>query len=407
MREIGKKLDVETLLEGSVRKAGNRLRITAQLVKVADGSHIWSDAYNRDLEDVFEIQEEISLAIVDNLKVKLLGKEKAAIVKRHTDNLEAYNLYLKGNYYSQMFTAEGFKKAFEYFEQSLQKDSNHSLAYVGLAYIPFISSFFGNVPPNEAYPKTKEYLKKALEIDNTLAEAYAALGLISMHYDWNWNAAEQELKQALQLNTNSAYVHLYYSWYLTHTDHHDEAIAEAKQSQELDPLSSYINAMLGNTYWFARQYDKAIEELQMTIAMNPSYFLAHFYLGHAYEGKSMIREAIREYEKAVDLSGGNPMMVSHLAYVYYELGKKEQAEKLIDSLKHRSKREYVPPMCFYLIHQVRGEQDLAFEWLERAYNEHDSFLLWILVTPFKQHSIPDEPRFNELMKKVGLIRRKT
>ena len=400
--EIGKKLNVENILEGSVRKAGNRLRITAQLINVSDGYHLWSERYDRELEDVFDIQDEISLAIVDNLKVKLLGEEKTAIVKRYTKNLESYNLYLKGNYYWQMLTKEGFEKAIECYEQAFKKDPHYALAYAGLASIYQVSSYFGNVQPNEAYSGAKEYAKKALEIDNTLAEAHSVLGVINMNYDWNWKAAEREFKQALQLNPNSADIHMNYSILLTFTERNEEAIAEAKRSQELDPLSSYINSLVGHTLHFAGQYDEAIEVLRMTIMMNPNYFFSHLALGRVYLQKSMIEEAIAEYEKAVDLSGGAPRAVASLVTAYYEFSKKAKAEKLFDSLKQRSRDEYIPPICFYLIHKVRGDQDQAFEWVKRACDEHDSFLPWFRVFPIESWSIPDEPRFKALLKKAGL-----
>ena len=404
IREIGKKLDVETMLEGSVRKAGNRLRITAQLVKVADGSHIWSDAYNRELEDVFEIQEEISMAIVDNLKVKLLGKEKAAIVKRYTEDLEVYNLYLKGRYYTHMLTAEGEKEAIEYFEQSIQKDTHYALAYVGLAYVPLISAWFGNTPPHEGFPKAKEYVKKALEIDNTLGDAHATLGNINMYYDWDWIAAEREFKRALQLNPNSADIHLWYSFFLTFTKCHDEAIKEAKIAVELDPLSCFINAELGSIYLYARKIDNAIDELRKVVKKHPNDYYAHYMLGHAYEGKSMIREAIGEYKKSFNLSKGWHMAVSSLACCYYIVGEKEKAEKLYIGLEQRSKKEYVPPTALYSYHIIRGDMDKAFNWFEKAIIGHDSILNYYTVCPTKGHLIPDEPRFFELQKKAGFSR---
>ncbi len=410
IREIGRKLDVETIVEGSIRKAGNRIRITAQLIKVADGSHLWSEKFDREIEDIFAIQDEISLAIIDSLKIKLLGKEKEAIVKRHTENLEAYNLYLKGNYYCQMMTAEGFKKALEHFEQALQKDPNYALAYTGLATVYWYSSYWGNVPPNKAYPRAKEYTKKALELDNNLAEAHAALGFINMNYYWNWKKAEQNFIQALQLNPNAALIHIYYSMLLTATKACEKAISEAKQAQELDPLSFYINANVGMMLFYCSHFEEAAEIAQMTITMNPNFYYSHHLLGLALlcQQKSGNREAIVEIEKAVveiekavDLSGGNPMEMAILATIYYRLDKKDETEKIYNSLKKRSEEEYVPPICFYMIHINRGEQDLAFEWLERACNEHDSFLPWLRISPTKSR-IPDEPRYKALLRKVGL-----
>ena len=402
VREIGKKLNVETVLEGSVRKAGNRLRITAQLVNVKDGYHLWSERYDRELENVFAIQDEISLAILDNLKVKLFGKEKAAILKRHTDNLEAYNLYLKGLRFTRMLTAEGFKKAIECFEQSLQKDPNNALTYIGMSALFMTNAFWGNVSPHEAYPKVREYAKKALEIDNTLAIAHSALGFVHANYDWDWKAAERETKQALQMNPNFAMVHLHYYFFSIFTGRPEEAIAGAKRAQELDPLSGFINAHVGYAFFNASQYDKAIEELRATLMLDPSYFLAHWFLGLSYLGKSMIKEAIVEFEKAVELSGGAPWAVMTLATTYYKFGKKARAEKLFDSLRQRSRNEYVPPLAFFYIHLFQGEHDQAFEWLERACNERDSFLVWNRFLAIDSYRIPDEPRFKALLKKAGI-----
>ncbi len=404
MREIGRKLDVMTLLEGSVRKAGNRVRISVQLINASDGSHLWSDAYNRELEDVFAIQEEISFAIVKNLKIKLLGEEKKAIVKRHTENMEAYNLYLKGRYYRQMYTAHGFKKAIESFEQSLQKDPNLAIAYVGLSDVYATMSIWGNLAPNKAYPIAKEYVKKALEIDNTLAEAHCALGGIYMMYDWDWNAAEEELKNALQLNLNSSIAHKSYSWFLTITNRHDEAIEEARLAQMLDPLSSHTNTSLGQAYFHAGQYDKAIEIQKMIIEINTNFIPAHINLALAYGGKFMIKEATEEIEKVVNLSMDAPMVMSALANGYLETGKKVMAQKLIDNLIQRSKNEYVPASCFFHYHLLQCDFDQAFICLKRAVDEHDSFLSTWILNPIERYSIPNEPRFNKLIKNVGLER---
>jgi len=402
MREIGNKLDVETLLEGSIRKADNRIRITAQLIKVADGSHLWSEKFDREIENVFAMQDEISLAIVNNLKIKLLGEEKAAIVKRHTEKLEAYNLYLKGIYHCNMSTAKGLDKATEYFEQALKKDPDYAMAYYGLAAVNVGSTLFGNIPPNEAFPKANEYINKALEIDNTLAEAHSMLGLINTYYYWNWKKAELHFKQALQMNPNSSLTHMNYSLMLICTGRHEEAISEAKRAQELDPHSSDITTFVGNAFLHDCQFDKAIKEFKMAISINPKNYLAHSFLASAYIEKSKFMKAFAEFKKAFELADGVPLMVAINAIFYYSIRRKKKSEKLLDSLKKRSLTEYVPATCFYMIHKVQGEQDLAFEWLERACNEHDSFLPWLRVHPFENLRIPDEPRYKALLKKVGL-----
>ena len=406
IREIGKKLDVGTLLEGSVRKAGNRIRITAQLIKVSDGSHLWSERYDRDLKDIFAIQDEISLAIVANLKVKLLDREKKAIEKRYTDDFELYNLYLKGIHHLSRLTTEGCTKAQKYFEQTLQKKPDYALAYYGLGAMYFARTFYEKLPPNEGYPKAKLYFKKALDKDNTLAEALCGGGVINMNYDRDWKLAENEFKYAFHLNPNSVRCHSYYSWYLTFMCRHEEAIKEINQAKKLDPLSSYVNTWSGIIYQWANQFDYALKELQMTIEMDPYYFLAYMHIGQVYIGKSMFNEAIEAYEKAAKLSGGSPMIVAHLAVAYYLAESKEKADNLIKSLKQRSKQEYVPPICFWYYSLIQGDNDQAFKWLERAVIEHDSFFPWAITYPIERCQLPDEPRFNKILEQIGLKRRK-
>jgi TolB-like protein/tetratricopeptide (TPR) repeat protein len=398
IREIGRVLGVETLLEGSIRKADNRLRITAQLIKVADGSHIWSERYDRDMKDVFAIQDEISLAVADNLKVKLLGEIKPMAAKCHSENLEAYNLYLRGTFCYQTLTVEGLIKASEYFEQALQKAPAFALAYVGLGYVNWLSTVWGNVPPNEAYPKANEYAYRALKIDSTLAEAYSVLGNVNTFYYWNWMEAEQNFKHALQINRNSSMIHVNYSALLTFNKRHEEAISEAKRAQELDPLSGYINTRVGEAFAYAGHYDRAIEEYQAALTIHPNYYLAHAQLGNAYRAKAMFKETIAEKEKAVDLSERNPFMVASLACEYYQIGKTDKADRLFKSLSKRSANEYVPATSFYRIHIVRGEEDLALECLKRACTEHDTFLPWLRGTPI----IPEGSKYMKLLKEMGL-----
>ncbi len=404
VREIGKMLNVEKVLEGSVRKSGNKLRITAQLINVADGYHLWSEKFDREMEDIFAIQDEISLAIVDNLKITLLEKEEEALLKRYTEDLEAYNFYLKGIYFLRMYTAGGFQEAIKYFELTLQKDPNYALAYYGLAEVFYAISYWANVPPNEAYPKAKEYAKKAIEIDEDIGEAHAALGLVYTFYDWNWKEAERELTKALELNPSSAIIHMSYSWFLSLTEKHEEAIFEAKRAQELDPLSPLIISHIGLACIYGCQYDKAIDELKAGISLAPNFYLIHYYLGLAYRAKSMFKEAIAEYERAVDLSGGAPWPALILTTTYFESDLISQGEKLLQSLVQRADHEYLPSIGFSYIYFVRNDLDTAYYWLERACEEKDSFLPWCAIVPFEDWQIFNEPRLRPLFKKYGLIK---
>ena len=369
-------LDVETILEGSIRKAGNRLRITAQLIKVDDGSHIWSERYDREITDVFAIQDEISLAITDNLKVRLLGQTKELSVRRHTENIEAYNLYLRGTYYFQMLTPEGIRKAIMYFEQALQRDPAFALAYIGLANVSGSSSFWGNVRPDEAVSKANEYINKALRINSSIAEAYWILGNSNAYYYWNLEEAERNYKHALQIIPNSSMIHSDYSFLLTCTGRHKEAISEAKRAQELDPLSGYAITYTGIAFDFAGQHDRAIEEYLIALAINPNYFFAHFNLGLAYFTLGMLKKAVTEIETAVDLSGGTPLVTAWLACLYYRTGENNKADKLFESLMKKSDLDYVPASSIFLIHRLQGEDKQALEWLKRACTSmiHFSFL---------------------------------
>jgi TolB-like protein/Tfp pilus assembly protein PilF len=381
VREIGKKLGVETLLEGSVRKSGNHIRINAQLINVNDGTHLWSERFDKEAKDVFEIQDEISMAIFENLKIKLLDDKPPVIPKLHSENIEAYNLYLKGTGYWQMLTAEGYRKAAECFEKALRKDPNYALAYMGLSYVTGYSTGWGNLPPNTGFPRIRTYLDKVMELDRTLADAYAGLAGLNVYFYWNWKEAERYFKMALKINPNSSQIHLDYSNFLTFSKRHDEAIVEAKKAQELDPYSVYINTYTGFAFDYAGMFDEAIAEYQRTLGINPDYFLTHYHLGRAYSAKGMIRESIAEFEKAVDLSEGTPLPMSVLASIYYRTGNTSGGDKLLKALRARSEKEYVPATTLYLIYRTRNEEKIALSYLRQACKDHDTLLPWFRAHP--------------------------
>ena len=405
IRDIGRKLDVRTVLEGSIRKVSNQLRVTAQLINISDGFHLWSDTFNRELKDVFQIQDEIAMAVADKLKLTLLGDEKVNVTKRHTDNIEANILYLKGKYLHLAYTAEGMKKAIELFEQAIQKDPNYAPAYSGLADTYYDISAFGLILPKEAMPRAKTYLKKALDIDENLAETHASLGRIIAMYDWNWTEAEQEFKRALELNPNSSIIYYDHCASLTVTGQFEEAIREAERARELDPLSSQINSGVGEEFYFAGRFDRAIEDLKKTIMMDPDQYYPHALLGLSYQGKHMMEESVAELEKAFKLPGGdNPMAASFLTVAFYRSGAKAEAEGLLESLNKRAKHEYVPSFLLFFINKARGDLDQAFKWLERACQDRDIILPYGLIWPDDSFLIPYDQKSTELLKKVGLIK---
>ena len=403
IEEIGKKLNVETLLEGTVRKAGNKFRITVQLINVDDGYPIWSEKYEREMEDIFAIQDEISLKIVDKLKVNLLGKEKQELMKRHTDNLEAYKLYLQGQYFLSMRTEENIKKAIKYFEQAIEEDSNYALAFVGIAESYIALPYYSSFPSKEALEKSKEASLRAIEIDNTLTDAHVALAKVKTEYDQDWAAAEIEYKQAIDINPAHTKAHYSYALHLMFEGRFDESIEEMKKALELDPLSLVINRNLGELFYYARKYDIAIETLNKTRELNPNFIETHAYLGLVYLQKMMYEEALAELQKETELSKGqHPIYYSWIGIVYALMGEIEKAKKVADDLLKRSKKEYIPP-SFGFLYFALGEIDQGFEWMEKAYEEHDQWLLWQIRDPICD-SVRSDPRFVSILKKLGLER---
>ncbi len=408
VREIGRKLKVETLLEGSVRKAGSRLRISAQLVNVADGYHLWSEKYDRDIgdmccpEDIFGIQDEISLAVVDKLKIKLLGGEKAELVKRHTKDLEAYDLYLKGRFFWNKRTQDGYLKSLGYFQQAIDRDPTYALAYVGIADCYSLLGWYDYLPPQEAFPRARAAAKKALEMDDTLAEANASRGWISANYEWDWPEAESKYRRAIELNPSYATAHQWYAEYLSYMGRHAESIAEAKRAQELDPLSIIINNDLGQVLYYARQYDQAIEQLQKTLELDPNFIVSHFFLAFLYAQNAMSDNAIAEVQKAMDLSAGNDSLIlAQLGTIYSYAGRRDEAKKVLDELHQLSKQRYVSRFYMALIYMGLDQKDKAFECLEKAYKKRDHWLETLKVHPWLD-GLRSDPRFTELLKKMGL-----
>lgn len=401
VREIGMKLDIETVLEGSVRKAGNRLRITAQLINVKDGYHLWSEQYDRILTDVFAIQDEITLAIVDALKVELLDKENQAVRKKYTDNLEAYNLYLKGRFYWNKMNIPDFRKAIALFQEAVEKDPAYALAYAGLAdaYTGLGDAGLSAIPPREAFSKSAEAVKKALEIDKDLAEAHASLGHLKMH-NFDWRGAEQAYNRAIELNPNYATTYHMFGFYFALMEQYEEAITNLKQALKLDPISLGIITDLGVVYYFARKYDEAIKQYKKALEMEPGFIRAYITLGSTYGQKGMYNEAIDMIQKAIELSK-NRSRIAALGRAFALSGKKEEAKKIIQELLDLSKKQYISPYCICLIYSSMGEKDQALDWLVKAYEEQVSELIYLKVDPYLDN-LRSDPRFVTLLKNVGL-----
>ncbi len=401
IRDIGEKLSAETVLEGSVRKSGNRLRITVQLINVEDGYQVWSERYEQTIEDVFTIQDEITMAIVEKLKVKLLGGEKAKLMKRHTENVEAYNLYLKGRFYWNKRVEEEVKKGISYFQQAIEKDPAYAAAYAGLADCYNVLGFYSALPSTEAFPRAKAAALKAMEIDDTLAEAHTSLAYARLYYDWDWSDAEKEFKRATELNPAYPTAHHWYAEYLAAMGRLNEAIAEKKKACQLDPLSMVINTTVGWMFYFARQYDQAIEQIKKALEINPNFVPAHFWLGQAFEQKGMFQEAIAEFQKAITLSKGSTYTVAALAHAYAVAGERVEAQKLLDQLKKLSRRRYVSSYDIAEVHIGLGNKNLAFEWFQKAFDERARALIFLKVEP-RLDIVRADPRFIALLKKMNL-----
>jgi serine/threonine-protein kinase len=400
IREIGEKLGAEMVLDGSVRKVADMLRINVQLVKVSDGYLIWSKMYERNLEDIFALWDEISLAIIDNLKIKLLREEKEKITKRYTENVEAYNLYKKGRYFWNKRTEEEMMKAIEYFEKAIETDPNYTLAYVGLADSYNIMPWYAAFPPTEAYPKAKELALKALELDETLAEAHISFAFAKMIYDWDWQGAEQRFKRAIALNPNYATAHHWYAMCLIRIGRIDEALKEIRRALELDPLSLIINADLGWLLYYARNYDQSIEQILKTLEINNNFMTAYLYLGQNYLQKGMHEEAIVEYQKGTKLSY-SPSLLTYLGHAYGVVGKKNEALKILEKWQKQSKGKYASAYLTALIYVGLGEKDHAFKWLQKAYEERDNWLSYLKMDPAFDR-VQTDPRYIALLKKIGL-----
>jgi adenylate cyclase len=401
--EIGRELQVGTILEGSVRKAGDRLRITAQLIDVASQAHLWSEDYDRDLTDVFAIQSDVAQHVTRALQITLKPAETRQIAKAGTDDLDAYDAYLKGLYHFNTLSKEGLEKSIEYFEQATARDPGFAKAYgaMSLSYDLLGESY---VPLDEAFPKLKEAAHRALELDATNAEAHTALAAVATFYDRDWTRADEGYRRALELNPNSAIVHDWYgSVHLRPMGRHDEAIAHGQRAKELDPLTPYIRVDLGFSYNFARRYDEAIAECKQILDIDPNFYFAYWCLGYAYWQKGMLDEAVAVYERGVRLNPGDLRVKAHLAMVYADAGDKARAQQILDEFKEKARREYVPAIALVWAYMAVGDLDGTFASMNKMYEQRDPELIYMNV-----HVIHDglrgDPRFHELLRKIGFTK---
>ncbi|PYL65597.1 MAG: hypothetical protein DMF25_03015 [Verrucomicrobia bacterium] len=398
--QIAQQLGVAHILEGSVQKAAEKVRVSVQLINASTQAHLWAETYDRNLTDIFAVESDIAKTIADTLQAKLSDPEQHAITARPTENAEAYQLYLKGRYFWNKRTGADLKTAIDYFHQAIGIDTNYALAYAGLADAYGLLSGFGAASPKDSLPQAKAAAKKALELDNTLGEAHASLAQALFAHDFNFAEANREFRRAIELNPNYATAHQWYGQSgLAPLGQFEDAIAEMKRALELDPLSVIINADLGSVLCSARRYDAAIEQLRKTVEMNPRFYYAHWNLGQALEVKGLVNEASAEYEKAIALDD-DPLSPGLLAHLYAKIGKKDKALQLLERLRETSQRRYVTPYIFAIIHLGLGEKEQAMGFLEKTYEDRDGYnLAFIKVDPFLD-PLRGDPRFEALVEKI-------
>ncbi|UCC83931.1 MAG: tetratricopeptide repeat protein [Gemmatimonadota bacterium] len=403
LREIGRDLGVATILEGSVRRAGDRVRITAQLANAKTDEHIWAETYERELTDIFAIQSDVAIRIADALKATLSPAVRARIEKQPTANLDAHNSYLLGTFYWNKRTEEGFRIGLQHLEEAIAKDSSYALAHVGVADCYNLLPFYGVAHPGQAHPKAKAAALKALELDDTLAEAHTSLAFVETWYDWDWSVAEAEFKRALELNPGYARTHHWYAWYHTIRGEMDEAVARVARARELDPLSLIINTDVGDLFYYSRRYDEALEQQLKAVGMDPSFWPAHVNLGRVYVQNGMFREAIESFQRAIALSGEHPSGVGMLGYAYAVIGMKSEAAAALDKLEELAARVNVPSYLRAIVCVGLGDMDEAFAWLEKAHAERDSaWLVYYLKADPWADSLRGDGRFKDLLERMGL-----
>jgi eukaryotic-like serine/threonine-protein kinase len=398
---VGRDLNVRAVLTGRIIQSGASLRIGVELVDVATGSQLWGAQYDRKPGDIFVIQDEISQEISGKLRLQLTLAQKKRLTRHHTEDPEAYQLYLRGRHHWNRWTEEGFYKAIEYFQQAVEKDSAYALAYAGLADSYVLLGWNSYLAPKDAFPKGKVAALTALQFDPDLGEAHTPLAAVLWLHDWQWPEAQNEFKRSLELSPNYPTANHWHAEFVMTMGRHEEAIARMKQSQALDPLSLIINVAIGWANYTARRYDAALEQLLQTVELDPDYPVTHWILGQLHRTTGRYELAIAEGEKAAALSGGSPLMRAALAHSYGKAGRAKEALQILDDLTRLAQHKYVAPHFFAVIHIGLGENDKAVEYLEKSYEDHSHWLIYLRIDP-SMDDLRNDPRFRDLLRRVGL-----
>lgn len=403
LSQIARDLKVDAVVEGTVLRSGDRVRITAELVQVATDRHLWAETYESQLGDVLGLQSRVASAIVNEIRVNLTPEEQKRLSSSRSVSSESYENYLKGRYYWNKRSQEGLTKAIDYFQLAIEKDPNYALAYAGLAdcYSIIGSAIVGTVPSQEVAPKAKAAAMKALQLDDTLAEAQTSLATVRFNYDWDWAGAADGFRRSIALNPSYATAYQRYSLYLMAMGRMTESLAQMTRARELEPVSISMNFSLGWRLYMARKYDEAIEQLQNTLDMDPNFALPRMVLGQAYEQKNAYPKAVAELQQAVAISRDSPQMVSALGHTYGASGNRSEAEKVLAHLMEQTKKEYVSPFYVALVYAGMGENDKAIDWLEKAYSDRSNAIVFSKVDP-QLDPLRSHPRFQSLLQRLAL-----
>ncbi len=398
--EMARQMKADAVVEGSVLRSGDRVRITVELVQAANDRRLWGGSFDRRLQDVFALQSEVAQRITDEIRVTLTQPERARLARLRSPDPEAYLSYSKGRFFWNKRTEADLKTAIRYFQQAIERDPNYALAYDGLADCWAPLGWYAYMSPGETFPRAKAAVMKALALDQSLAETHTTLAFVTFYYDRDWANAEREFRRAIELNPNYANGHHWYAEFLSLAGRHAEAIAQSERARELDPLSTIINTWVGSRYFFARQYDRAIEQYRNAIQMDSKFVPVHLVLGHALEQKHMYPEAILEFEKAVNLSGGSPVYLASLAHAYGLTGRRSEAQKVLHELRSAAKHRYVSSYDLALAELGIGERDRALMLLAQAVEERCPRAAFLGVDP-RFDGLRSDPRFKMLLARTG------
>jgi serine/threonine protein kinase/Tfp pilus assembly protein PilF len=405
LQTVARELGVRAVFTGTIRVQGDTLLVSAELIDAKENRLLWGQQYNHKIADTLSVQQEISKNISEKLRLNLSGADEKLLARRHTESGDAYQEYLKGQFWLNRRNEEGFRKAIEFFNHAVEKDPSYALAYAGLADCYALLGTYALMEPSEGFPKAKAAAMKALALDQQLAEAHTSLANILTSYDWDFANAEKEFKRAIALNPNYATAHQWYAEYLEAMGRHDEAIVEIKRAQELDPLSLIIGAVTGRIYYCARRYDQSIDQLEKTLQTERHFGPAAAFLAQSYLKKGMHERAILTAQEPAKSAPGVSVYVTILGNAYAISGKKEEAENVLVQLKELSKRQYVQPSYIAMLYTGLGDRDEAFEWLEKAYTSRDDRLVFVMTDPLMD-SLGSDPRFQNLARRIGLPERR-